>query len=57
MPDPMPVVIVGRKNFWQPFLVLVGFTVALLACVEISWLRPIVAVAAILLLMLNTSVQ
>ena len=28
MSDPMPVVVVTRKRFWQPFLVLVGFAVA-----------------------------
>ena len=56
MPDPMPVVIVGRKHYWQPFLVLVGFGVALLACTVLSWLRPFVALAAIVLLITNTTV-
>jgi hypothetical protein len=56
MSDPMPVVVVARKRFWQPILVLVGFAVALLACTVLSWLRPFVALAAIALLMANTSV-
>jgi hypothetical protein len=56
MPDPMPVVIVGRKHFWQPFLVLFGFAVALLACVWLSWLRPFIAAAVVVLLCANTSV-
>ena len=57
MSDPMPVVIASRRRFWQPFLLLVGFGVALLACVWLSWLRPFVALAAILLLTTNTSVD
>jgi hypothetical protein len=57
MSDPMPVVIASRKRFWQPFLVLVGFAVALLACTVLSWLRPFVALAAIAMLCANTTVS
>jgi len=53
MSDPMPVIVVGRKGFWQPFLMLVGFGVALLACVWLSWLRPFIALATILLLCMS----
>jgi hypothetical protein len=52
MSDPMPVV--SRKHYWQPFLVLVGFTVAVLACVWLSWLRSFVALAALLMLTEST---
>ena len=51
MPDPMPVRIVSRKTYWQPFLLLVGFGVAVLACVVLPWLRPFIALGAVGLLL------
>jgi hypothetical protein len=50
---PIPVQVVAKPTYWQPFLLVAGLAVALLLCVEFTWLRPLVGLVALALAVLS----